>query len=567
MPTPKYRLVEVIIHEGESAYAGHYLSVNLETKEVFNDQFPNRKYMKYSEFSQYEAKEKYGHLPRTPQVKDMMKKMIDMSSEDVEDSLIKLGNIFYYRREAKSSSNPVTDQMETKSEESETGTPTISFKKIHAKSVDNKDGEEDTEDEDPGALNPKFLMTNSQVSEVKKRIDMSDDDIGKLLDDINTDIDTTNFSSMYDKIKLSPRKDIITPKKSQKEEQTSKPKITPKGKKETWITTPNKKGEETLQTPEKVEVKNTPKTPKKDIKSRVTDTLSKLSPKKLNKEAESTPNKERQEREKTPEKAVVENTPKTPKKDINSLVKDGLSKLSNISRHFTNKDAESTPNKEPQDSSSNEENLIDEMEIDKVIYGPLLERQCTCSINGIPCIKCGINPVCHFCSQMRRRDECNNCAFQKVIFSPIKIPQSTPKKKIQPTSIETHKMYHKFQENNFQSMEEAGDTGQNLLVTLNKPVDLSTPSKSSRKDDIHEVATSKTFVAGAESPALKRTMKNKKDADESTSSCPVCKNSEHYCKICKRRCCALCKVSGELNNHICKSCSKPHIPDQDPDNG
>ena len=92
-------------------------------------------------------------------------------------------------------------------------------------------------------------------------------------------------------------------------------------------------------------------------------------------------------------------------------------------------------------------------------------------------------------------------------------------------------------------------------------------SKSSRKDDIHEVATSKTFVAGAESPALKRTIKNKKDADESTSSCPVCKNSEHYCKICKRRCCALCKVSGELNNHICKSCSKPPIPDQDPDNG
>ena len=133
MPTPKYRLVEVIIHEGESAYAGHYLSVNLETKEVFNDQFPNRKYMKYSEFSQYEAREKYGHLPRTPQVKDMMKKMIDMSSEDVEDSLIKLGNIFYYRREAKSSSNPVTDQMETKSEESETGTPTISFKKYMQK--------------------------------------------------------------------------------------------------------------------------------------------------------------------------------------------------------------------------------------------------------------------------------------------------------------------------------------------------------------------------------------------------------------------------------------------------
>ena len=463
MPTPKYRLVEVIIHEGESAYAGHYLSVNLETKEVFNDQFPNRKYMKYSEFSEYEAREKYGKLPMTLQVKDMMKKMIGRSSEDVEDRLIKAGNIFYYRREDESSSNPVTDQMETKSEESETGTPTISFKKIHAKSVDNKDGEEDTEDEDPGALNPK-------VSEVKKRMDLSDDDIGKLLDDINTDIDTTNFSSMYDKIKLSPRKDIITPKKSQKEEQTSKPKITPKGKKEIWITTPNKKGEETLQTPEKVEVKNTPKTPKKDIKSYIKDKLSKLSPK----------------------------------------------------RYFTNKDAEKTP-RVPEESGSDEDNLIDEIEINKVIHGPLLEQQCSCSINGVPCIKCGINPVCHFCSQMRRRDECNNCAFQKVIFSPIKIPQSTPKKKIQPTSIETHKKYHNFQENSFQSMEEAEDTGQNLLVTSNKAMDLSTPSKSSRKDDIQGIATSKTFVAAAESPALKRTlsMKNKKDADadESTSSC------------------------------------------------
>ena len=88
MPTPKYRLVEVIIHEGESAYAGHYLSVNLETKEVFNDQFPNRKYMKYSEFSEYEAREKYGKLPMTLQVKDMMKKMIGRSSEDIEDRLI-----------------------------------------------------------------------------------------------------------------------------------------------------------------------------------------------------------------------------------------------------------------------------------------------------------------------------------------------------------------------------------------------------------------------------------------------------------------------------------------------
>ena len=311
---------------------------------------------------------------------------------------------------------------------------------------------------------------NPKVSEVKKRIDLSDDDIGKLLDDINTDIDTTNFSSMYDKIKLSPRKDLITPKKSQKEEQTSKPKITPKGKKEIWITTPNKKGEETLQTPEKVEVKNTPKTPKKDIKSYIKDKLSKLSPK----------------------------------------------------RYFTNKDAEKTP-RVPEESGSDEDNLIDEIEINKVIHGPLLEQQCSCSINGVPCIKCGINPVCHFCSQMRRRDECNNCAFQKVIFSPIKIPQSTPKKKIQPTSIETHKKYHNFQENSFQSMEEAEDTGQNLLVTSNKAMDLSTPSKSSRKDDIQRIATSKTFVAAAESPALKRTlsMKNKKDADadESTSSC------------------------------------------------
>ena len=72
-------------------------------------------------------------------------------------------------------------------------------------------------------------------------------------------------------------------------------------------------------------------------------------------------------------------------------------------------------------------------------------------------------------------------------------------------------------------MEEAGDTGQNLLVTSNEAMDLSTPSKSSRKDDIQEIATSKIFVAGAESPALKRTlsMNNKKDADadESTSSC------------------------------------------------
>ena len=524
MPTPKYRLVEVIIHEGESAYAGHYLSVNLETKEVFNDQFPNRKYMKYSEFSEYEAREKYGKLPMTLQVKDMMKKMIGRSSEDVEDRLIKAGNIFYYRREDESSSNPVTDQMETKSEESETGTPTISFKKIHAKSVDNKDGDEDTEDEDPGALDPNFLMTKSQVAEVSKRINPNDDDdIGKLLDDLEKDIDTTNFFSMYDDIKLSPRKDIITPKKIHKEEKTSKPKRTPKGKKEIWITTPNKEGGETLYTPEKVEVENTTTTPKKDIKSFVTNVISNLSPKKLKdryftkKNAESTPNKVPQESSsnednsideietdkdkkgeemlETPKKAQKENTPTTPK----------------------------TPNKVPQESGSDEDNLIDEIEINKVIHGPLLEQQCSCSINGVPCIKCGINPVCHFCSQMRRRDECNNCAFQKVIFSPIKIPQSTPKKKIQPTSIETHKMYHKFQENNFQSMEEAGDTGQNLLVTSNKAMDLSTPSKSSRKDDIQGIATSKTFVAAAESPALKRTlsMKNKKDADadESTSSC------------------------------------------------
>ena len=492
MPTPKYRLVEVIIHEGESAYAGHYLSVNLETKEVFNDQFPNRKYMKYSEFSEYEAREKYGKLPMTLQVKDMMKKMIGRSSEDVEDRLIKAGNIFYYRREDESSSNPVTDQMETKS--------------------------------DPGALDPNFLMTKSQVAEVSKRINQNDDDdIGKLLDDLEKDIDTTNFFSMYDDIKLSPRKDIITPKKIHKEEKTSKPKRTPKGKKEIWITTPNKEGGETLYTPEKVEVENTTTTPKKDIKSLVTNVISNLSPKKLKdryftkKNAESTPNKVPQESSsnehnsideietdkdkkgeemlETPKKAQKENTPTTPK----------------------------TPNKVPQESGSDEDNLIDEIEINKVIHGPLLEQQCSCSINGVPCIKCGINPVCHFCSQMRRRDECNNCAFQKVIFSPIKIPQSTPKKKIQPTSIETHKKYHNFQENSFQSMEEAEDTGQNLLVTSNKAMDLSTPSKSSRKDDIQGIATSKTFVAAAESPALKRTlsMKNKKDADadESTSSC------------------------------------------------
>ena len=45
------------------------------------------------------------------------------SQEDVKDRLIKAGNIFYYRREAESFSNPV---LETKSAEN---TPTISFKK------------------------------------------------------------------------------------------------------------------------------------------------------------------------------------------------------------------------------------------------------------------------------------------------------------------------------------------------------------------------------------------------------------------------------------------------------
>ena len=45
------------------------------------------------------------------------------SQEDVKDRLIKAGNIFYYRREAESFSNPV---LETKSAKN---TPTISIKK------------------------------------------------------------------------------------------------------------------------------------------------------------------------------------------------------------------------------------------------------------------------------------------------------------------------------------------------------------------------------------------------------------------------------------------------------
>ena len=119
MPTTKYRLVEVIIHEGESANAGHYISVNLETKEVFNDQFTNKKYKTLKEYICDEASK----LAELEKKKKKMKVMSEMSSEDVKDRLIKAGNIFYYRREAESFSNPV---LETKSAEN---TPTISFKK------------------------------------------------------------------------------------------------------------------------------------------------------------------------------------------------------------------------------------------------------------------------------------------------------------------------------------------------------------------------------------------------------------------------------------------------------
>jgi len=104
--TPKYRLVEVIIHEGESANAGHYISVNLETKEVFNDQFTNKKYKTLKEYICDEAS-KLAELK-----KKKMKVMSEESPEDVKDRLIKAGNIFYYRREAESFSNPV---LETKS--------------------------------------------------------------------------------------------------------------------------------------------------------------------------------------------------------------------------------------------------------------------------------------------------------------------------------------------------------------------------------------------------------------------------------------------------------------------
>ena len=38
-------------------------------------------------------------------------------------------------------------------------------------------------------------------------------------------------------------------------------------------------------------------------------------------------------------------------------------------------------------------------------------------------------------------------------------------------------------------------------------------------------------------------------------SCKLCVSTEHRCISCKEKCCALCKVSGELNRHLCKSCS------------
>ena len=52
--------------------------------------------------------------------------------------------------------------------------------------------------------NPKFLMTKSQVSEVSKRTNLNDDEIGKLLDDIEIDIDTTNSPETRNHFKKPP---------------------------------------------------------------------------------------------------------------------------------------------------------------------------------------------------------------------------------------------------------------------------------------------------------------------------------------------------------------------------
>lgn len=54
------------------------------------------------------------------------------------------------------------------------------------------------------------------------------------------------------------------------------------------------------------------------------------------------------------------------------------------------------------------------------------------------------------------------------------------------------------------------------------------------------------------------------------ADCVTCKNTEHRCISCKEKCCALCKVSGELNKHVCKNCSSSNDPSKDvapiPDN-